>query len=42
MTPATPTPPRSPTGCLYFLFMLVALLFVLSQPEPLATSDDDS
>lgn len=42
MSASTPNPSRSPTGCLYLLFMLVALLFVLSQPEPIATSDDDN
>jgi hypothetical protein len=40
MTTSTPNPSPSPTGCLYLLFMLVALLFVLSQPEPPAGDDD--
>lgn len=39
MTPATPTPPRSPTGCLYLLLMIVVLLFVLNQP---AAIEDDN
>lgn len=40
MTTSTPNLSRSPTGCLYLLFMLVALLFILSRPEPPAGDDD--
>lgn len=39
MTTSTPTPSRPPTGCLYLLLMIVALLFVLNQP---AAVDDDN
>lgn len=39
MTASTPTPPRSPTGCLYLLLMIVVLLFVLNQP---AAIEDDN
>ncbi|MFZ4655804.1 MAG: hypothetical protein ACOYNY_02250 [Caldilineaceae bacterium] len=42
MTTSTPNLSRSPTGCLYLLFMIVTLLFMLSQAEPSTTSDDDS
>jgi hypothetical protein len=30
-----------PSGCLYLLLMIVALLFVLSQPEPPTAGNDD-
>ncbi len=40
MTTSTPNPSRSPTGCLYLLFMFVALLFVLNQPEPPSAIDE--
>jgi hypothetical protein len=42
MTTPTSTPSRAPGGCLYLLLMLVALLFVLSQPEPPTASNDES
>lgn len=42
MTTSSPTPSRPPTGCLYLLLMIVALLFVLSQPEsPVAEEQEN-